>query len=72
MPSGEVPHKQRRGYRKPSIEIRPARLRKMTAAERKAGEAALARLFAAMLADEEFLTAERRRQARDQPPGPGG
>lgn len=48
--------------RRPELEIRPPRLRRMTPAERRRADTALARLFAAMLADEEFLAAERRRQ----------
>lgn len=34
----------------------------MTEQERRAGEAAFARLFAAMLSDEEFMKAEEERQ----------
>lgn len=58
----------RRSYRGRKIHIEPPLLRAMTPAERKAAHTALARLFAAMLADEDFLAAERRRQERDQRP----
>lgn len=58
----------RRSYSGRKIHIEPPQLRAMTPAERKAAHSALARLFAAMLADENFLAAERRRQQRDHQP----
>ncbi|MGH3520379.1 MAG: hypothetical protein ACRDQ7_23950 [Haloechinothrix sp.] len=58
----------RRPYRGRRIDIEPPQLRAMTPDERKAADTALARLFAAMLADEDFLAAERRRQHHDQRP----
>lgn len=64
------PGRPRRGYRRSEITIEAPKLRKMTPAERAAADAALARLLAAMLADEQFLAAEQQRQGRTPPDSP--
>lgn len=62
MDANQKPPSQRRHYRPREIHIAEPKLRPMTESERQAGDAAMARLIAAMLTDEEFIEAETKRQ----------
>lgn len=62
MSVNEKPPSQRRRYRRREITIEEPMLRQMTEQERRDVNGVLGRLFAAMLADEDFMRAEQGRQ----------
>lgn len=62
MPEKQTPPSQRRRYRRRETHIEAPKLRKMSEPERQVADSALARLIAAMLADEEFMKTETQRQ----------
>lgn len=65
MGANQKPPSQRRRYRRREIHIAEPKLRQMTEAERRAGEAAMARLIAAMLVDGKFIKADTKRQRNE-------
>lgn len=62
MPEKQTPPSQRRRCRRREIYIEEPQLRRMSESERQAADAALTRLIALMLANEEFMKAETLRQ----------
>lgn len=62
MSAHEKPPPQRWRYRRREITIEEPIIRAMNEQERRAASRALGRLFAAMLADEDFVRAEQDRQ----------